>query len=127
MSRDTKLTVFYDGACPVCSREISFYRQCSGAEALAWVDASQSVQRELAPGLTKDAALSRFHVVTEAGELIKGGEAFALLWTTIPRFRMLGRVFGVWPLRSVLNLAYDLFLKFRPLLQAILPAQKESP
>jgi len=127
MSRETKLTVYYDGACPVCSREISFYRQCSGAEALTWVDASQSVQREVAPGLTKDAALSRFHVATETGELIKGGEAFALLWTAIPRFRMLGRVFGLWPLRSALNLVYDLFLKLRPWLKAVFPAHRESP
>lgn len=38
-------TVYYDGGCPVCSREINFYRHRPGGESLAWVD----VTCEIAP------------------------------------------------------------------------------
>lgn len=29
-------TVFYDGSCPLCSREIAHYRRLRGAESLKW-------------------------------------------------------------------------------------------
>lgn len=35
-----KLTVYYDGACPLCRREIEFYRRRRGADAIEWVDAA---------------------------------------------------------------------------------------
>lgn len=126
MPKQEKLTVFYDGACPVCSREVSFYRQCSGADALTWTDVSLSVECEVAPGLSKEAALGRFHVATPDGRLVAGGKAFAAVWTAIPRFRVLGRTFRIWPLRCILNFAYDLFLMVRPLLQAVVPERKED-
>ena len=31
------LTVFYDGACPLCDREISFYKRRRGAEGVRWI------------------------------------------------------------------------------------------
>ena len=34
------VTVFYDGACPLCATEIGFYQRRRGAERVAWVDAS---------------------------------------------------------------------------------------
>ena len=33
------LTVFFDGSCPICSKEINFYKMRAGADELSWVDA----------------------------------------------------------------------------------------
>ncbi len=30
--------VFFDGACPLCAREIEFYQKQEGASGIAWVD-----------------------------------------------------------------------------------------
>ena len=30
--------VFFDGACPLCAREIEFYQKQEGASRIAWVD-----------------------------------------------------------------------------------------
>ncbi|MEC8852758.1 MAG: DCC1-like thiol-disulfide oxidoreductase family protein, partial [Pseudomonadota bacterium] len=32
------LTIFYDGGCPLCAREIAFYRRRAGAGRLDWID-----------------------------------------------------------------------------------------
>ena len=61
-SQDPSLTVFYDGACPLCDREIAFYRSRRGAERVSWVDLTASTHETIAPGLSRQAALARFHL-----------------------------------------------------------------
>lgn len=122
MPSGKKLTVFYDGACPLCDREISFFKRRRGAEYVAWVDLSGGGPQEMiAPGLSKRAALARFHVRRADGRLVSGGAAFAALWASLPGFRLDGRVFHAPPLTWVLDRAYVLFLVVRPRLQASVP------
>ena len=112
------VTVFYDGACPLCEKEISFYRRREGADAVRWVDVSQAGAATLAPDLTRAQALARFHVRDARGELTSGGAAFSRLWRALPGFRPLGRLFRLPPLAWLLERGYELFLKIRPRLQA---------
>lgn len=119
-----KTTVFYDGACPLCQREISFYKRRKGANGVTWIDVSRSVDDEIAPGLTREQALARFHVINGERKPVSGGEAFACLWAALPGFRHLGRLFQARPLLWFLNHAYDLFLPIRPLLQKIVRSPK---
>lgn len=114
----TKTSVFYDGGCPVCRREIAFYKRRKGANRIEWVDLSRSIDGEVAPGLCRDAALARFHVLNADGKLVSGGEAFACLWDALPGLRPVGRVFRKKPLLWILNLAYDVFLKIRQRLKS---------
>ena len=117
MASVNKLTVFYDGACPLCDREITFYRRCKGAEEVSWVDVSRCPEDDIVPGLSKDEALARFHVMTAAGTLISGSRAFAELWAALPRFRLFGRIFRAGIFARVLDRAYIIFLRVRPQLQ----------
>lgn len=121
MSDTPPLTVFYDGACPLCSREIGFYRTCAGADAVAWVDVSQADDATpVAPGLSREAALAALHVRTADGRLVSGGQAFARLWTALPAFRRLGRMGRSRPGAWLLDGAYRLFLRLRPALTSVL-------
>ncbi|TQV74344.1 thiol-disulfide oxidoreductase DCC family protein [Denitrobaculum tricleocarpae] len=113
-----KVTVFYDGACPLCAREIGFYRERAGAEAVTWLDVSAVEDSEIIPGLSKDQALARFHVLAPEGQLHSGGAAFAQLWQALPGFRLLGRIGQTAPAAWVLNHAYNGFLRLRPRIQA---------
>ncbi len=126
MTTTEKLTVFYDGACPLCEREIAFYKRRRGAEGVSWVDVSRSRGDQVAPGLSKERALARFHVLDAEGRLVSGGEAFAKLWRALPGFRRLGQVFQARPHMWLLNGAYDLFLPMRPRLQALVRARQSS-
>jgi len=115
MRKAAPLTVYFDGACPVCSAEIAHYRRQPGAQACEWVDAASCADDELGEGLTREAALRRFHVRRADGRLVDGMRGFAALWSTLPRTAWLGRVASLGPMPWLLDLAYGVFLAVRPL------------
>ncbi|MFN3448354.1 MAG: thiol-disulfide oxidoreductase DCC family protein [Roseococcus sp.] len=104
-------TVYYDGACPVCAREIALYRQSAGAERLAFVDVSAA--GDPAPDLPRAAALARMHVRRADGTLASGAAAFAVLWQALPGWRLLGRIAALPGVAQALELAYRAFLRAR--------------
>jgi predicted DCC family thiol-disulfide oxidoreductase YuxK len=116
--QDAPLTVFYDGACPVCTLEVGAYQRCRGGERINWVDLSAAPPGEVAPGLSRDQALRRFTVMRADGTLSRGGDAFADLWVSLPALRFVGRMVQTWPLSAIANGAYRfVFLPIRPGLQ----------
>jgi len=72
-----QLTVYYDGACPLCRREIDFYRRRSGGDSVAWVDAAAFEDHLISPDLTRADALARFHVRLPNGTLESGARVSA--------------------------------------------------
>ena len=115
-SAAAQLTVFFDGACPLCRREIDFYRGQRGSEHLDWVDLSAAPPvRPLAPGLDLGTALARMHVMHPDGSFSSGGAAFAAIWRALPRFAVLGKIASVPPVAWLLEIGYRLFLRVRPL------------
>lgn len=125
-SETSRVTVFFDGGCPLCTREIDFYRKRAGAEAVSWVDVSAVEGETVAPGLTRDAAMARFHVRRGDGALLSGGAAFAELWRALPGFRLIGRIAAIRPLPPLLEFAYRAFLPVRPYLQRLAGGAKPA-
>jgi predicted DCC family thiol-disulfide oxidoreductase YuxK len=116
-SGEAKVTVYYDGACPLCAREIAFYRSRRGAETIDWVDVVACGPGEIAPGLSAERARARFHVRDAAGALVSGGRAFAEVWAALPGFAPLGRLLRLPVFAPILDGVYDAFLRVRPRLQ----------
>jgi predicted DCC family thiol-disulfide oxidoreductase YuxK len=109
------LSVFYDGGCPVCSREIAFYKARPGADGFDWVDVVNSPAQALGPGLSREAALERMHVRLANGTLLSGAAAFAAMWRRMPGFRLLGLVLAIPPFGALAELGYRGFLRVRKL------------
>lgn len=106
------LTVYHDGACPLCAAEIALYRRAAGAEAVGFVDASG--EGAPAADLPREAALARFHVRDARGELLSGAAAFAALWRVLPGWRWLGRLVASPVLLPLAEAAYRGLLPLRP-------------
>lgn len=110
------LTALYDGACPLCRREIAIYRGLKANVPVCFADVSDTTQ-PLPPGTTREQLLARFHVRGRDGRLLGGAQAFLALWAAMPGWRWLalaGRVPGMpWAMEHV----YRLFLRVRPMLQ----------
>lgn len=116
------LTVYYDGACPLCRREIDFFRRRSNSNTVEWVDASLGFSASIAPDLRRADALARFHVRRADGRLESGPRGFAELWAITPGLRWLDR-FARLPLaQPLLEWAYRGFLLVRPAAQRIVAA-----
>lgn len=108
------MRIFFDGACPVCSREIGFYRRQSGADRIDWVDVSCVGEHDLPDGLSPTMAMAQFHAEDEQGEILAGAAAFAALWLRLPRFHWLGRAASYPAVNRVLEFIYRRFLAVRP-------------
>lgn len=105
-------TVFYDGACPLCRREIAQYRAMSGAEGIAWVDIAAE---EPPTGWNRDELLGRFTALRGDGRVARGAAGFAALWRGLGPLRWLGRLADRQPFLLVGEGLYRLFLRLRPL------------
>ncbi|MEQ8655990.1 MAG: DUF393 domain-containing protein [Hyphomicrobiales bacterium] len=118
-------TVYYDGTCPLCQREVSLYQSLDSADAIRWHDLS-SVGTG-ADDLSTDDAMARFHVRRPDGTLVSGARGFFEVMKTIPKLRWLGHALSVPPISWIAEGAYRLFLPLRPLLKRIVPAPKVKP
>lgn len=106
-------TVYFDGGCPVCSREVAMYQRQPGAEGLNWVNVAGCTGPELGAGLTREAAMARLHLRRPDGSLVSGARAFTELWRALPQWALVGRVFGSGPGLWLLEAGYRIFLVVR--------------
>lgn len=105
-TQDPETTVLYNGACPICSREIDAYRrEAQGAGLPLRFDDLNAA--DLARwGLTPEAARRRLHVRYGA-QVLAGLPAFLALWAALPRWRWLARLVGLPGVRQVAGVVYD--------------------
>ncbi len=108
-------TVYFDGACPVCSREIATYQRLRGGETVTWIDASSCDDATLGDGLDRKAALQRLTIRDANGQLVSGAAAFVQIWTHLPAFAWATPLLSTRPVLAVLEVCYKLFLRIRPL------------
>lgn len=114
------LTVYHDGACPICSVEIGHYKKLSGAERIHFVDATTAGPDAFGPALDRDKALARFHARLADGRLVSGADAFAALWQNLPRYRRFGQIARLPVIRHGLELGYRLVLPVRSVLSGFI-------
>ena len=118
------LTVMFDGACPLCRREVGVYQTLTTLEPVAWQDVSQASFR--LPPEERARYLARFHVRKSDGQLLSGAAAFVALWQTMPGWRWLGRLGALPGVTPLLELLYRGFLQLRPGIQRLVRAVDTS-
>lgn len=117
------VTVWYDGGCPLCLREMALMRRLDRRGRIAFVDASDGAT---ACPLDRGTMLARFHA-SEGDRLYSGAAAFAAMWRAIPILRPLGFAARNPLILRGLERLYVRFLKLRPRLQALVRRLDRSP
>jgi len=124
------LTVLYDGACPLCRREIGLYRGLRPLRPnspLCFIDVSNAaLPLPLPPGTTRAQLLARFHVRGRDGQWLSGAQAFLALWAALPGWRWLAQAGRLPGAAWTMERAYRGFLRWRPTLQRV-AARFERP
>ncbi|MBB3471985.1 thiol-disulfide oxidoreductase DCC family protein [Sphingomonas sp. BK345] len=108
----SRVTVWHDGACPLCQREIALMRRLDRRGRIDFIDATV----ETCP-LDRAAMLARFHAREEGGPIVAGAAAFAAMWCAIPLLRPLGVAARSPAVLALLERVYLRFLRGRPRLQ----------
>lgn len=107
------VTVWYDGACPLCTREIALMRRLDRKTRIRFVDVADPSS---SCPLDRGELLARFHA-EEQGRMLSGAAAFAAMWRAIPVLRPIGLLARYRPVERLLERLYLHFLRWRPALQ----------
>ena len=111
-----EVVVWYDGACPLCIREIAFMRRLDSRNAIEFLDIAPA---DAVCPLDRQLMLARFHA-SEDGIILSGAAAFAAMWRAIPLLKPLGFLARNAVILDILERLYLRFLKIRPRLQKLL-------
>ena len=106
-------TVWYDGECPLCVREIKLMRRLDRRGAINFVEARAATGCPL----DTDSLLARFHAQEQGQPIVSGAQAFAAMWRAIPVLRPFGLLARFPPVLWLLEILYRGFLRIRPWLQ----------
>ena len=117
----TGLAVLYDGACPLCRREIGVYQGLSSSCPITWTDVSRP-DAPLPAGHTQRELMARFHVRQADGQVLSGAAAFVALWAALPGWRWLARLARLPGVTPLMELGYRGFLRLRPRMQRVAAA-----
>lgn len=113
---DPRVKVWFDGACPLCQREIALMRRLDRDDAINFVDVSEGADPSCP--IDRGELLARFHA-EENGKVLSGAAAFAAMWRAIPILRPLGLIARNGVVLAVLERLYRAFLRVRPRLQKL--------
>lgn len=109
----SKVTVWFDGACPLCLREIALMRRLDRAKVIRFIDVADP--STICP-IDRQALLARLHA-EENGKMLSGAAAFGAMWRAIPLLRPLGKLAQNQHVLRLLERLYIKFLVVRPALQ----------
>jgi predicted DCC family thiol-disulfide oxidoreductase YuxK len=107
------LTVFYDGQCGLCAKEINYYRKIAPPGIFNWQDITQSTDAINAEGISLAQGLKLLHVKNHDGTLHTGVDAFILIWKQLKRWRLLATLISLPIAYQLTKLVYITFANWR--------------
>ena len=113
--------VFYNQSCNICRVEINHYKKITKDE-FDFVDITNNHLARVQTKLSYRQLLRRMYVMKD-GKLFSGAKAFLIVWSKIPRYKILSKVLGLPIIFFIFHLVYEviayfLFLKNKSLLSS---------
>ena len=106
--------VFFDGECPLCTKEVDMVRRLDRRSRVRFVDVAAPSFDASSVGRTHDELMARIHARLPDGKLVEGVEVFRLMYAAASRglrpVVALTRLPGV---RQLLDAGYTWFAKNR--------------
>ena len=108
------IKVFFNNSCNVCRLEINHYKKISDSN-FEWVDITNNEEAIKLTSKSQKELLRRIHVI-DNGNVIGGAKAFVIIWSKIPKYKFLSKLFSIKIFFVIFHylyefVAYFLFLK----------------
>ena len=107
------LTVYYDGKCGLCRREIEYYKRVAPADQFVWLDIATDPAGLADLDVSQADALRRLHARDSFGNTYVGVAAFIAIWQGLNYWRYLAMIINLPLLQPVAAFAYDRFADYR--------------
>ncbi len=110
------IKVYFNDSCNICKMEINHYKKIANSD-LEWIDITNNDEAIKITSKSQKELLRRLHVIND-GEVIGGAKAFIIIWSKIPKYKILSKIFSIKPLFIIFHYLYEiaaffLFLKNR--------------
>ena len=110
------IKVYFNDSCNICRMEINHYKKIANSD-LEWIDITNNDEAIKITSKSQKELLRRLHVIND-GEVIGGAKAFIIIWSKIPKYKILSKIFSIKPLFVIFHYLYEiaaffLFLKNR--------------
>lgn len=109
------LNVYYDGLCPLCTKEIDIYREKTGSDKINFIDISKPNFNALEEGLDPSRVQKYFHVKKKDASVLTGVDAFIAIWECLDIWRPLQTFAKSTITRPFFDIGYIVFAKVRPI------------
>ena len=110
------IKVYFNDSCNICRMEINHYKKIANSD-LEWIDITNNDEAIKITSKSQKELLRRLQVIND-GEVIGGAKAFIIIWSKIPKYKILSKIFSIKPLFIIFHYLYEiaaffLFLKNR--------------
>lgn len=107
------ITVFYDGKCGLCSKEINYYRNIAPDGVFNWQDITVSAEDLKKEGIRLCEGLKLLHAKDISGKIYIGVDAFILIWKQLKHWKLLAAIISLPLIRQATNFVYKIFARWR--------------
>jgi len=107
------ISVFYDGKCGLCRREINHYIAIAPKNVFDWVDITIKPESFFAFGFSVADGLTALHVRDGNGKFHIGVEGFIIIWQNLPRWWLLAKLVNLPIIRHLAIFSYKIFANWR--------------
>ena len=110
----SKIKVFFDGNCSLCSKEIKFYKKISPDNTFEWKDLYRMSEKDFeSENLKLEQCLKFLHVKDENDDLKIGVDAFITIWKKLKYWDILARIISYPLIKQFANFLYYIFAVIR--------------
>ena len=104
------IKVFFNNSFNVCRLEINHYKKISDSN-LEWIDITNNDEALKLTSKSQKELLRRLHVI-DNGEVIGGAKAFVVIWSKIPKYNFLSKLFSIKPFFILFHYVYEIVAYF---------------
>ncbi len=113
--KESKITVYYDGACPQCVRDRKNYESLEGEgnEPVCWFDITDREEALQEIGIDPDKALRELYISDESGKILSEIDAYIVLMRRVALLKPLAWLIGLPFIRPALSYLYHWWVNRR--------------